>query len=137
MRAVFDTCVLYSALRSSSGASHRILKSLPNPNFRPMISTPVFFEYEEVLRRPKQFPHLSSQDIEDFLDFIASVCDPVRINFLWRPHLSDPDDDLILELAVSGRADAIVTFNQRDFVGSDQFGIRVMSPKELIKEISI
>ena len=137
MRVVFDTCVLFSALRSSAGASHRILKSLPNSNLRPMVSTPVFFEYEEVLRRPKQFPHLTSKDIEDFLDFIASACDPVRINFLWRPHLPDPDDDLILELAVSGRADAIITFNQRDFLGSDQFGIRVLSPKELIKETSL
>jgi putative PIN family toxin of toxin-antitoxin system len=137
MRVVLDTCILYSALRSSSGASHRIVKSLPNPKFRPLVSTPVFFEYEEVLRRPKQFPHLTAQEIEDFLDFIASSCDHVRINFLWRPHLPDPDDDLILELAVSGRADAIITFNQRDFVGSDQFGIRVISPGELIKENSI
>jgi putative PIN family toxin of toxin-antitoxin system len=113
------------------------VKSLPNPNFHPLVSTPVFFEYEEVLRRPKQFPHLTAQEIEDFLDFIASACDHVRINFLWRPHLPDPDDDLILELAVSGRADAIITFDQRDFVGSDQFGIRVISPRELIKETSI
>jgi putative PIN family toxin of toxin-antitoxin system len=137
MRVVLDTCILYSALRSSSGASHRIVKSLPNPRFRPLLSTPVFFEYEEVLRRPKQFPHLTAREIEDFLDFIALSCDHVRINFLWRPHLPDPDDDLILELAVSGRAEAIITFNQRDFVGSDQFGIRVISPGELIKETSI
>jgi putative PIN family toxin of toxin-antitoxin system len=137
MRVVLDTCILYSALRSSTGASHRIVKSMPNPKFRPMVSTPVFFEYEEVLRRPKQFPHLSPQDIEDFLDFISSACDHVRINFLWRPQLQDPEDDLILELAVSGQADAIITYNQRDFVGSDQFGIRIISPGELIKEISI
>ena len=137
MRVVLDTCILFSALRSASGASHRIVRSLPNPKFRPIISTPVFFEYEEVLRRPKQFPHLSSQDIEDFLDFIASACDHVRINFLWRPHLPDPDDDLILELAVSGRADAIVTFNQSDFVGSEQFGIRIISPREFIKETAL
>lgn len=102
-----------------------------------MVSTPVFFEYEEVLRRPKQFPHLTSQDIEDFLDFIASECDHVRINFLWRPQLPDPDGDLILELAVSGNADAIVTFNQRDFIGCDKFGIRVISPRELIEEIKL
>jgi putative PIN family toxin of toxin-antitoxin system len=137
MRVVLDTCILFSALRSSSGASHRIVKSLLNSNFRPLVSTPVFFEYEEVLLRPKQFPHLTAKEIEDFLDFIASACEHVRINFLWRPHLPDPDDDLVLELAVSGRADAIITFNQRYFVGSDQFGIRVISPRELIKEISI
>lgn len=102
-----------------------------------MVSTPVFFEHEEVLRRPNQFPHLKPQDIEDFLDFIASTCEHIRINFLWRPQLQDPDDDLILELAVSGSADAIVTFNQRDFLGSNQFGIRIISPGEFIKEISI
>jgi len=137
MRVVFDTCILYSALRSSMGASHRIVKSLPNPNFRLLISTPVFFEYEEVLRRPKQFPHLNAQDIDDFLDYFASACEHVHINFLWRPQLQDPDDDLILELAVSGRADAIVTFNRRDFVGSEQFGIRVISPKELIEKTTL
>jgi putative PIN family toxin of toxin-antitoxin system len=137
MRVVLDTCILFSALRSSAGASHRIVKLLPNANYRPLISTPVFFEYEEVLRRPDQFPHFTAKDIEDFLDFIASACEHVRINFLWRPHLPDPDDDLILELAVSGRADAIVTFNRRDFVGSEQFGIRVIGPKDLIKETTL
>jgi putative PIN family toxin of toxin-antitoxin system len=134
MRVVLDTCILYSALRSSTGASHRIVKSIPNPNFRPIVSTPVFFEYEEVLRRPKQFPHLNAQDIEDFLNFIASECDHVRINFLWRPQLQDPDDDLVLELAVSGQADAIITYNQRHFVGANLFGIRIISPGEFIKE---
>jgi putative PIN family toxin of toxin-antitoxin system len=134
MRVVLDTCILFSALRSSMSASHRIIKSLPSPSFVPLISTPVFFEYEEVLRRPKQYPHLTEQDIDDFLDFVASACEHVRINFLWRPQLPDPDDDLILELAVSGRADAIVTFNRRDFIGSEQFGVRVIGPKELMKE---
>jgi putative PIN family toxin of toxin-antitoxin system len=137
MRVVIDTCILFAALRSSAGASHKIIKALPSQKFRPIVSTPVFFEYEEVLRRPKQFPHLSVQDVEDFLDFIAFSCVHVRINFLWRPHLPDPDDDLILELAVSGNADVIVTFNRRDFVGSEQFGIRVVSPSEFIKEIKL
>jgi putative PIN family toxin of toxin-antitoxin system len=137
MRVVLDTCILYSALRSSMGASHRIVKSIPSFKFRPMVSTPVFFEYEEVLRRPKQFPHLNAQDIEDFLDFIASESDHIRINFLWRPQLQDPDDDLVLELAVFGQADAIITYNQRHFVGSDLFGIRILSPSDFIKEISI
>jgi putative PIN family toxin of toxin-antitoxin system len=137
VRVVLDTCILFSALRSSAGASHRIVKSLPNSKFRPLVSTPVFFEYEEVLSRPKQFPHLTALDIEAFLDYVASTCDHVRINFLWRPHLPDPDDDLILELAVSGHADAIITYNRRDFIGCDQFGIRIISPKDFIKELDL
>lgn len=134
VRVVLDTCILFSALRSSAGASFRIIRSLPDRKFQLLVSTPVFFEYEEVLLRPSQFPHLNSSEINEFLDFLASVCEPVRINFLWRPTLPDPDDDLLLELAVSGRADALVTYNLKDFAGSERFGIRILSPAQFIQE---
>jgi hypothetical protein len=48
--------------------------------------------------------------------------------FRWRPALSDPDDDRILELAVRTQA-AIVTFNARDFAEAALFGIRVIKPQ--------
>lgn len=137
MRVVLDTCILFSALRSSAGASFRIVNSLPSKKFRIAVSTPLFFEYEEVLHRPDQFPHLTKQDIDDFLDFIASVCEYRKIDFLWRPYLPDPDDDLVLEVAVAGQVDAIVTYNRRDFDGSDRFGIRILSPFEFIKETNL
>jgi putative PIN family toxin of toxin-antitoxin system len=137
MRVVIDTCVLFSALRSSAGASFRVLSALPAGKFTPLVSTPVFFEYEEVLLRPGQFPHLSKADLNDFLDYLASVSEPRRVNFLWRPYLKDPDDDMILELAVSGKADAIITHNLRDFVGSDRFGVSVLSPAGLIKILKL
>ena len=136
MRVVLDTCILFSALRSSSGASHRIVSSLPSKSFKPVVSTPLFFEYEEVLHRPHQFPNLTTQDIDDFLDFVASVCEYRKINFLWRPFLPDPSDDLILEVAVAGQVDAIVTYNQRDFIGTDRFGIRILGPSDFLKEIA-
>jgi putative PIN family toxin of toxin-antitoxin system len=134
VRVVLDTCILFSALRSSTGASFRILRSLPERKYQPVVSTPVFFEYEEVLLRPGQFPHLTPEDINDFLDYLAASCEHCRINFLWRPTLPDPGDDLVLELAVSGQVDAIVTYNLKDFVGSERFGIRVISPAQFIKE---
>ena len=134
VRVVLDTCILLSALRSSAGASFRIIRSLPDRTFQLLVSTPVFFEYEEVLLRPGQLQHLNSMEINDFLDFLASDCEPVRINFLWRPTLSDPDDDLILELAVSGQADVLVTYNLKDFTGSERFGIRILSPAQFIQE---
>lgn len=102
-----------------------------------MVSTPVFFEYEEVLLRAGQFPHLTESDIQDFLDFVAGSCEHCKISFLWRPTLPDPNDDLILELAVSGQADAIVTYNLRDFAGSERFGIRLLRPAQFIKEIKL
>lgn len=137
MRVVLDTCILFSALRSSSGASFRIVRSLPDKKFQPVVSTPVFFEYEEVLLRPGQFPHLTREEIDDFLDYVAASCEHCRINFLWRPALPDPDDDLVLELAVSAQADAIVTYNLRHFAGSERFGIRLLSPARFIKEIKL
>lgn len=137
MRVVLDTCILFSALRSSRGASFRIVRSLPDKKFRPLVSTPVFFEYEEVLLRPNQFPLLTEGDIHDFLDFVATCCECCQINFLWRPTLPDPDDDLILELAVSGQAEAIVTYNLKDFAGSERFGVRILSPAQFIKETKL
>ena len=137
MRVVLDTCILYSALRSSTGASFHIINSLPALKFRPVVSTPLFFEYEDVLSRPEQFPNLTSRDIDHFLDFVASVAERQKITFLWRPYLPDPNDDLVLEVAVAGQVDAIVTYNRKDFVGSDRFGIRILSPQEFIKECKL
>jgi predicted nucleic acid-binding protein len=51
-----------------------------------------------------------------------------EIFFLWRPYLRDPNDDLILELAVAAGCDAVVTHNTRDFVGAERFGIDVLTP---------
>lgn len=135
VRVVLDTCILFSALRSSSGASFQVIDALPHPSFQPIISTPLFFEYEDVLHRPDQFPNLNVQDIDDFLDYLASVSEPVRINFLWRPCLPDPRDDLVLELAVAGGAHAIITHNIRDFAGSERFGIRILGPAQLLNHL--
>jgi putative PIN family toxin of toxin-antitoxin system len=134
MRVVLDTCILFSALRSSAGASYRVLSALPKKRFTPVVSTPLFFEYEEVLCRPRQFPHLGRQDVDDFLDYFASMSEFQRVDFLWRPFLSDPDDDLVLEVAVAGRVDAIVTYNLKDFQGCDRLGMRTITPQRFIEE---
>jgi predicted nucleic acid-binding protein len=70
------------------------------------------------------------------LDAVAAVAEPVRLNFLWRPVLSDADDDMVLETAVIGQAIAIVTFNRRHFVSVPKlFGIEVLSPAEIVKQL--
>jgi len=58
-----------------------------------------------------------------------------KIYYLWRPFLSDPKDDMVLELAVTSNADSIVTCNKADFKGADQFGLELITPKELLKQI--
>ena len=137
MRVVFETCILFSALRSSQGASHRILTALPRNLFKPVVSIPLFFEYEEVLLRPNQFPHLTTQDINDFLDYVAAVSEQIRVNFLWRPFLPDPRDDLVLEAAFSGEVTAIVTYNLRDFRGSEKLGVNAISPATFLQSLKL
>ena len=69
---------------------------------------------------------LSVREVQMLLDAFAAVAEPVRLAFSWRPMLLDPDDDMVLETAVNGGADAIVTFNPRDFAtASAQFGIAI------------
>lgn len=103
---------------SSSGASFRILGKLPHRDVCPLLSLPLYLEYREVLTRAEQLPPgVTPERLLGFLRRFAALCDQRDIYFLWRPWLKDPDDDMVLELAVAGRATHIVTFNTGDFAG--------------------
>jgi predicted nucleic acid-binding protein len=96
----------------------------------------MLIEYEAVMSRTEHLSAsgLSAEDVGAILDAVAAVAEPIRLAFLWRPALRDPDDDMVLETAANGRADAIVTFNAGDFVvSSDRFGVRVLSPGAALK----
>ena len=99
-----------------------------------MISPAPAFEYEAVLKRGTAEIGLTLEDIDDFIECRCSRSRLVQIYFRWRPTLPDPDDDRILEAAVRTRS-TIVTFNTKDFVGAERFGIRVIGPKELLTQI--
>jgi putative PIN family toxin of toxin-antitoxin system len=137
MRAyVLDTAVLVAAFRSDSGASRRILEMALGHEFELLLSVPLMFEYEAVLTRPEHLSvsRASAEDVMDVLDGLAAVGRRVRLAFRWRPQLTDPNDDMVLETAVNGQADAIVTFNERDFNPvASRFGCRVMRPLEFLR----
>jgi putative PIN family toxin of toxin-antitoxin system len=138
MRIVLDTSVLVAALRSRRGASNELLRRVAQSSLRPLVSTALFLEYEDVLSRAEQrlATGMSEQDIESFLAALASACDPVEVHFRWRPQLSDPSDELVLEAAVNGMADALVTHNVRDFqVAAQRFDLRVLTPQQCLKEM--
>jgi putative PIN family toxin of toxin-antitoxin system len=134
LEVVLDTNVLVSAFRSSLGASYRLLQTLEQGMWRPVISPTLAFEYEAVLKRGSKEMGLTLQDIDDFVEYLCSRSRLVQIYFRWRPILRDADDDRILEVAVRARS-AIVTFNRRDFAGAERFGVEVMSPKDLLAAI--
>lgn len=135
---VLDTDVIVAALRSDRGASRQLLLAALNEQFELLLSVPLVLEYEAVLTRPQHLAAcgLSISEVGLVLDDLAAVARPVRLAFRWRPALSDPDDDMVLETALNGNASAIVTFNQRDFarVGGD-FNCAVILPAAALQEI--
>ena len=137
MKIVIDTNVLFTALRSSRGASYKLVSLLPSGSFSIAISVPLIIEYEDVLRRGKLHASISEKDISDFLDFLCYVGYRQDIFFLWRPFLPDSSDDLVLEVAVAGGCDAIITDNKRHFKNVEKFGLRILDPKEFLSEIGV
>ncbi len=135
LKVILDTNVLYAGLYSSKGASYRVLRAIDGGEIRLVLSTTLLFEYEDVLKRKRATLRLSNRQIEAVLDGLCSRSEHQKIFFLWRPYLSDPKDDHILELAVASQADIIVTFNLKDFVGVESFGIRAIAPRKLLEEM--
>ena len=73
------------------------------------LSVPLAFEYEAVLIRHADELGLSRDEAIGLVDYLCYVAHRQEIHFLWRPTLSDPGDEFILELAVAAACDAIVT----------------------------
>ena len=136
MRVVIDTNVVLSSLLSRRGASFRLVQRLGSPQFQPVISPPLCLEYEDVFRRPGLLTGYAPQDIGDFLDYFLAQCIECRIHFLWRPHLPDPKDDSVLELALAGGAPFIITHNIRHFRSADSLGIRAVTPDQFLRILS-
>ena len=132
-RVVLDTSVVVAALRSREGASFRLISLLEQGRFDVAISVPILFEYEDVLARQLGAGLFTQEDIDDFLDYLCQIAHRQNIFFLWRPYLPDAKDDMVLELAVAASCEAIVTHNQRDFVGTDRLGVQTYAPKEFLR----
>ncbi|MBK7657963.1 MAG: putative toxin-antitoxin system toxin component, PIN family [Betaproteobacteria bacterium] len=138
MRIVLDTSVVVSAFRSRLGASNLLLQRVATGSLRPLVTTALFLEYEEVLLRAEHrlVTGMSEQDVQGALAALASACEPVEVHFRWRPQLADPSDELVLEAAVNGSANFLVTHNIRDFApAAVKFALHVITPKQCLKEI--
>lgn len=132
---VLDTNILVAGLRSRLGASFRLISLIGSGKFEINLSVPLVLEYEEILTRQQQELGLTRSDIDDFLDYLCTVANLHEVYFLWRPHLRDPKDEMILELAVKSRCEYIVTYNERDFRGVENFGIQTVTAREFLETI--
>lgn len=137
-RLVLDTDVVVAALRSRAGGSNAVLHQVATGRVRPLLTPALFLEYEAVLKRPDQrLVHgLELGEVDRFLSALASAAHPVEISFRWRPQLTDADDEMVLEAAVNGNADALITHNTRHFRhAAERFALRVLRPGDVLKEL--
>lgn len=132
---VLDTNVIIAALHSKKGASNKLLSLVGTHKFEIHDSVALILEYEDVIQRHRAELGLSNNDVTDLIDSLCSMAHHHKVYFLWRPFLSDVDDELVLELAVTAQCEYIVTHNIRDFKGIDQFGVQAVTPKEFLKII--
>ncbi len=135
MKIVIDTNVLVASLKSSRGASHKLISMLPDQKFLTVMSVPLAVEYEAVLKRVDLLTGISYEDIDSVIDYLCLISEHQDIFYLWRPFLPDPFDDHILEVAVASNCGAIITYNKRDFKGVEKFGLKALDPRELLIEI--
>ncbi len=130
-----DTNVLFAGLYSSTGASFQILRLLDARKIKPVISTTLLFEYEDVLKREQTILELSHNQVDIILDNICALSIFQEIYFLWRPYLKDSKDDHVLEVAVASKTETIVTHNLKDFKGVEKFGIKAITPGNYLEVI--
>jgi len=135
-RVVIDTNVVVSALRSRRGCAFQVLKATGGDPFDVAISVPLVLEYEAALREQRGVVFTDS-DIQAVLDYLCLVGHRQPVFFLWRPQLPDPNDDMVLELAVAAGCRAVVTYKGRDFRGAERFGVQVWTPQDLLKTVGL
>lgn len=138
MRLVLDTDVVVAAMRSPQGASAAIVRFARQGHVTLLISVALALEYEAVCARHEHrlAAGLSEDEVNVFVDAIVALAEPVAMHFLWRPQLRDTSDEMVLETAINGEADALVTFNAKDFGdAAGHFGLELLLPRDVIMRI--
>ena len=135
---MLDTDVVVAAMRSPRGASAELLRRIDGGKAVMLLTVALALEYEAIcaLAEHRLASGLSASDAALYVDGLIALAEPVRAFFRWRPQLRDPGDELVLEAAVNGRADAIVTFNESHLrEARKSFGIEVIRPAEALRRI--
>jgi putative PIN family toxin of toxin-antitoxin system len=138
MKFVFDTDVVVAAMRSPAGASAELLRLVRQGRIALAVSVPLVLEYESVLARKEHLEAsgLGLEDAQAFVDVLVSLAEWVRIDYRWRPQTRDPSDEMVLEAAINGQVDAIVTFNRRDFgAAPNEFGLQCLLPRDALEMV--
>jgi putative PIN family toxin of toxin-antitoxin system len=138
VRVVLDTDVLVASIRSDRGASRQLILAAVEGQYDLLLSVPLVIEYEAILTRPEHLAasKLNVADVGVILDTLVAAAQPVRLSFRWRPVLADPSDDMVLETAMNGAAEILVTFNRRhSSAAAEQFRIEIATPGEVLARL--
>jgi putative PIN family toxin of toxin-antitoxin system len=138
VRLVLDTDVVVAAMRSPRGASAELLRRIDGGEAVMLLTVALALEYEAVCTLPEHrlASGLSASEVGAYVDGLIELAEPVRAFFRWRPQLRDPGDELVLEAAVNGQADAIVTFNEKHLSEARRaFGIEVIRPADALRRV--
>lgn len=138
-RIVVDTDVFIAALLSPAGSNRQVLRACLGGKAIPLMGAALFHEYEDLLGREELLAKCPLAPGERRLLFgsFLSVAEWVRVYYLWRPNLPDEGDNHLIELAVAGAAEVIVTRNLRDVnQGELRFPhLRILSPEAFLTTI--
>jgi predicted nucleic acid-binding protein len=136
-KLVLDSGILAAALRSAVGASNALLREAAARRLSLMLTAPLLAEYRTILMSVEQrLAHGRMEEaVERFLSAIAAVSEQIVTDFQWRPRLTDSADELVLQTAAVGRADALVTLRPGRFKAAQPLGLNVMTPAMLLRRL--
>jgi putative PIN family toxin of toxin-antitoxin system len=138
LKFLLDTNVLVAGLSSRLGASFALLQAVVNKRVALLASAILWLEYEAVFKRQeiRKLHGLNETEVDDFLNGLAGLVTPVELHFTWRPQLRDAGDEMVLQAAVNGQVDALVTHNFADFeIAKDRFSLNVWTPAKALKQL--
>lgn len=134
---VLDTHVFVSALRSGGGASRQVLRRVLLGQVTPLFGNRLWQEYEDLLGRDVWTPATTAPERQLLLAALANAGRWVTVYFGWRPNLPDESDNHLIELAVAGNAQAIVTHNVRDLRRGELAwpSLRILTPAQYLEAL--
>jgi putative PIN family toxin of toxin-antitoxin system len=134
---VVDTNVFVAALRSGGGASREVVRRSLEGQYQPIFSNALWLEYEDLLGRDVWTQETTEDDRRQVLAALAAASRWIKIFYGWRPNLRDEGDNHLVELAIAGGAEAIVTYNIRDFrLGELRWpDLAILTPSECLEKL--